>query len=344
LRKEGNINGMKQSFLFSGSGNEHVLFIHGNGSSSVFWDSVLQAMPDGFKCIAPDLRGYGQSESIPAKAERSYGDYVDDLINLIRFLDVSEYHVVAHSLGGGIAWELLCRNSVSIKSMVLINPASPFGFGGTKNENGHLTYPGGEGSGGGIVNPDFVKLLIKKDRTEEHEASPLNVMNQFYWNPPFKPENTPDLLEALLAMKVGDQFYPGDSKPSDHFPFSSPGDFGQLNCASPLTKTSINEQLVALEYKPPILWVRGGKDQIVSNQSMFDLATHGIAGLIPGYPGEDEFPQQPMLDQTRYVLKNYAENGGDYKEMVFSESGHSPFIEEEARLMSVLSQWLTNLK
>ena len=61
---------------------------------------------------------------------------------------------------------------------------------------------------------------------------------------------------------------------------------------------------------------------------MFDLAALGAIGAVPGYPGAEECPPQPMLRQTRAVLDAYAENGGQYREVVIEDAGHSPYIEK----------------
>ena len=69
-------------------------------------------------------------------------------------------------------------------------------------------------------------------------------------------------------------------------------------------------------------------DQIVADLAMFDLAALGAIGAVPGYPGAEECPPQPMLRQTRAVLDAYAENGGQYREIVIEDAGHSPYIEK----------------
>jgi len=51
---------LQQHVLLSGSADAiPVLFIHGNASSSTFWDETMLALPSGYRGIAPDLRGYG---------------------------------------------------------------------------------------------------------------------------------------------------------------------------------------------------------------------------------------------------------------------------------------------
>ncbi len=334
-------NGLNQHFRIRKGGDAVLVFIHGNGSDSVFWEELINAVPESFTCIAPDLRGYGKTEAVAADAERSFGDYVDDLTALLEVLDVQDYQLVGHSLGGGMAWEMLVRNFRQINSVFLINPASPYGFGGTKDLEGSLTFPDGAGSGAGVVNPDFVRLLEAKDRGADDPSSPLNVMNAFYWKPPFVPKQIDDLLAGLLRMQTGDRFYPGDFSESENFPFTAPGNYGQLNAASPIAKSDIREQLTELPIKPPIAWLRGGVDQIVSDRSMFDTAVHGSLGLIPGYPGEDICPPQPMVGQTRAVLEDYAEAGGSYREVVMDDAGHSPYLEDIETFLTHFNSWVS---
>jgi pimeloyl-ACP methyl ester carboxylesterase len=61
---------------------------------------------------------------------------------------------------------------------------------------------------------------------------------------------------------------------------------------------------------------------------MFDLAALGAMGAVPGYPGVEECPPQPMLEQTRALLERYAGEGGAYREVVIDDAGHSPYLEK----------------
>ena len=65
---------------------EPVLLIHGNVSSNRFFDELLAAMPERFYAIAPDLRGYGESQSKPVDATRGVRDWTDDLEALVEAL------------------------------------------------------------------------------------------------------------------------------------------------------------------------------------------------------------------------------------------------------------------
>lgn len=77
-----------------------------------------------------------------------------------------------------------------------------------------------------------------------------------------------------------------------------------------------------------MLWVRGSDDQIVADLSLFDFGGLGKLGFVPGWPGEEVYPPQPQVSQTRAVLERYAAAGGSFKEVVIEDTGHTPYIEK----------------
>jgi pimeloyl-ACP methyl ester carboxylesterase len=319
-----------------------ILFIHGNGSSATFWTTII-AQLNQYRCIAPDLRGYGNTEAVPIDATDSMQDVVLDLAELLSQLGVTSVHLVAHSLGGAVAYQLAAHLSSTIKSICLVNPCSPFGFGGTKGEKGDPIWPDFAGSGGGIANKAFVERLAKKDKSlEQPESAPRAVMNQFYWHNSFQPSTTLEqsLLDSLLAIRIGDEFYPGDSKPSANYPFVAPGIYGPINAISPKYMLPKVQEFIQKTKHIPILWVRGKEDAIVSDHSLFDFGWLGLQGFVPDYPGEEVYPPQPMVTQTRYVLEKRKELGGLYKEVTIADCGHSPFLEKEELFLSEFTAFI----
>ncbi len=333
---------LKIHALFSGpDGGTPVVFIHGNAASATYWEEIMLALPAEYRGIAPDLRGYGDTEDRPIDATRGYGDWVDDLLAFKQALGLSKVHVVGHSLGGGIAMGLVSADAANIVSATLVDPVSPYGFGGTKGVDGAPCYDDFAGSGGGVVNPEFPKLIAARDRSSDNpQASPRVVMNSFYWKPPFKPAREEDLLSSLLSEKIGPDKYPGDFVPSPNWPNVAPGRFGPINAGSPKYVADVPKKLIAASPMPPILWVRGSDDQIVSDNSLFDLGTLGQLGFVPGWPGEEVYPSQPMLAQTRAVLDQYRANGGAYWEKVIAETGHTPYVEKPGEFMAMLTEHL----
>jgi pimeloyl-ACP methyl ester carboxylesterase len=320
-----------------------VFFIHGNVSSSAFFDESLVELPEGFRGIAPDLRGFGHSESKGVDATRGLRDFSDDIRSLVEALGLAgtAIHLVGWSVGGGVVMQYAVDHPEHVASITLINPLSPYGFGGTKDVNGTPTWPDFAGSGGGTANPEFVKRLAEGDRSEESDFSPRKVMNMFYFKPPFRvtPEREERFVDALLTTVTGEDNYPGDLTVSQNWPGVAPGTRGMNNAISPAYCNL--SSFANISPKPPVLWVRGADDQVVSDTSLFDLGFLGQLGAVPGWPGMEVFPPQPMVSQTRALLETYKANGGDYREEVVPECGHSPHIEHPQQFQKLLSELLT---
>ncbi len=335
---------LKMHALFSGpDSGTPVVFVHGNASSSTFWEEIMLKLPAGYRGIAPDLRGYGDTEDKLIDATRGYGDWVDDVIGLMDTLGVRRFHVVGHSLGGAFIFSLIASHANRVITATPVDPGSPYGFGGTKDADGTPCYADFAGSGGGVVNPEFARLMGEKNRGSDNpQASPRVVMNTFYWKPPFKPAREEDLLSSLLSEKVGPEKYPGDFTPSANWPNVAPGKWGPINASSPKYVGDSVKRFVAASPKPPILWVRGSDDQIVADNSFFDFGTLGKLGFVPGWPGDGVYPPQPMVSQARKVLDQYAANSGKYAERVIAEAGHSPFIEKPDEFMALLIPHISN--
>jgi pimeloyl-ACP methyl ester carboxylesterase len=330
---------LRQHILTSGAADGvPVLFIHGNASSATFWEETMLALPGGYRALALDLRGYGLTEAQPIDATRGARDWSDDLAALLDALGIERAHLVAWSLGAAVAMQFAIDHAARVRSLTLQAPVSPFGFGGTKDLAGTPCYPDFAGSGGGTVNPDFVARMQAGDRSEEAPTSPRAIMNAFYYKPPFRAAREEDFLSSLLLEQIGSGYYPGGVSGSENWPNVAPGDDGPINATSPRYFNVGGFATIAP--KPPVLWVRGADDLIVGDNSLFDLGTLGQLGAVPGWPGAEIFPPQPMVGQMRAVLEAYQANGGSYREEVFADCGHAPHIEHPERFKALLAEHL----
>ena len=303
-----------------------IVFLHGNLSSALFWQEILLAVPTEFSVWAVDLRGFGESDALPVDATRGLRDFSDDLAGVIDALGLGVAHLVGWSMGGGVAMQFALEHPVL--SLTLQAPVSPYGFGGTRLDGSRLTDDDA-GTGGGAANPVFAASIAARDSG----AGPLTARGVFrsaYVSPGYRTDHEDTWVESILSAAVGADNYPGDSVPSGTWPGFAAGPHGVLNAMTPghFDVSSI----VDLATKPPILWIRGDGDVIVSDTSAFDLNALGQAGVIPGWPGEELAPAQPMVAQTRAVLERY----GSYREVVFERTGHSAHLEDPARFTSEL--------
>jgi pimeloyl-ACP methyl ester carboxylesterase len=306
---------------------ERVLLVHGNASSARFFERLIASLPE-LMVVAPDLRGYGASEQEAADAERGLRDYSDDLEALVVALGWDRFHLLGWSLGGNIAMQYTIDHPERVKTLTLHATGSPYGYGGTRDERGAPNYEDFAGSGGGLIAPEVVNRLRDKDYSADSPFSPRTALRTVIVKPSYTFEKDWEdaLVEQMLMMALGDQFYPGNSQPSTNWPMVAPGDWGPNNGLSP--KYCDQSGLASITPKPPILWVRGADDIMVSDTAAVDPAYLGQLGVIPGWPGAEVCPPQPMLRQIRATLDAYRANGGSYDEVVYPDCGHSPLIEK----------------
>src|SRR5215212_5157708 len=322
---------------------EAVLFVHGNVSSSLFWQQALQdlAATGRHRALAVDLRGYGDTEPLPIDASRGVRDWSDDIAVLVDELELTRVHLVGWSMGAGVVLQYLLDAPARVASVALVAPVSPYGYGGTAGPDGHRVHTDGTGCGGGAANPDFVAAIAAGDTTADSPVSPRSVLRAFYVAPgslPLDPRLEDVFVAAMNSTRTGPDHYPGEAVPVDAWPGVAPGRRGVLNTMAP-TVFDVSG-IVDLPVKPPLLWIRGDADQIVADGSVFDLAFLGSVGAVPGWPGIEAFPPQPMVTQTRSVLDRYAASGGAYREAVFPDVGHSPHVERPQEFTVALLEHL----
>ncbi len=307
-----------------------IVLVHGNVSSSLFFQPLMLALPR--PTVAIDLRGYGDSETLPVDATRGLRDFSDDVASVLDALGLSAVHFVGWSMGGGIVMQLMLDRPDLVRSATLMATVPPQGFG-TRLDGSKCT-PDAAGTGGLGVNPDFIARLAAGDTTADAPTSPRSVFRSGYVAPGFDDGREDLWVESMLSTKTGEDNQPGDGVASESWPGFAAGTRGILNTmsAAHMDLTGI----VDLDHKPSILWIRGAHDAIVGDESFFDINTLGKHGIVPGWPGEDVAPPQPMIAQTRAVLEEYAANGGAYREVVFEHAGHSPHLEDPERFCDEL--------
>lgn len=302
-----------------------LLLVHGNITTGGFWRYVAERLPDDVRVIAPDLRSFGRTEPKPVDATRGLRDMADDvhdLLDTLRLTGRDDVHAAGWSMGGGVLQQHLIDHPRDLASLTLMAPISPYGFGGCRGEDGKPCSPDWAGTGGGTAAPDFVRRLAERDgSSDEPLSSPREVLLRFFGPGTNRPNVDEDfLVDELFTTVVGDDHYPGDTVPSENWPNVAPGTRGVLNSMS--GRYDDTSAFGDVSDGPPITWLHATADQVISERSMFDLATLGELGAVPGWPGADVMPPQPMETQLRAVLERYAAHGGRWREVELEGVGH----------------------
>lgn len=102
-----------------GSGERTLLLIHGWACSLRYWDELVARLPGGYRAVAVDLRGCGDSPK-PSQGY-AYTDYVADFAALIERLQLPPLAVVGHSMGGSIALRLALDHPQLLRALVIVD-------------------------------------------------------------------------------------------------------------------------------------------------------------------------------------------------------------------------------
>lgn len=119
-------NGETIAYREAGKGTQTIILIHGNMSSSVFFDNLIDELYDNYKIYAPDLRGMGDSSY--EKPFDSLYELSEDIKMWIDELGLDQMYVLGWSTGGGVAMELAASYPNMIKGLICLDSVGTMGY------------------------------------------------------------------------------------------------------------------------------------------------------------------------------------------------------------------------
>lgn len=106
-----------------------VLLVHGFPDTSRLWRHQIAALVDaGYRAIAPDLRGFGESDCPEDVDSYAVPRLLEDLTNLLDALGVERAHVVGHDWGAAASWAFAGQLPSRTNKLVAICVGHPRGF------------------------------------------------------------------------------------------------------------------------------------------------------------------------------------------------------------------------
>lgn len=114
-------NGLRVAYIDEGEGPV-VFLLHGMPSWSFLWRKVIPPLLDaGYRCIAPDLLGFGRSDKPTELSDYSYELHAGAIGHLIDELDLDEINFVFHDWGGPIGTLVAADRADRVASTVLMD-------------------------------------------------------------------------------------------------------------------------------------------------------------------------------------------------------------------------------
>lgn len=139
------INGARIHYVRAGQGIPVVL-LHAGVADHRMWEPQIREFVEQYDVIAPDMRGFGQSE-LPAERWSP----VADVMGLIDELHLKPVHLVGCSMGGGVAIDFALVHAERVSKLVVVGP----------------------GIGGAEFGPKYPELFAEADAAEkagDHKA------------------------------------------------------------------------------------------------------------------------------------------------------------------------------
>jgi pimeloyl-ACP methyl ester carboxylesterase len=94
-----------------------LLLVHGFPFDSSMWRPQLEQPPEGWRLVAPDLRGFGRSPAVGAEP-LSMDAMADDLAGLLHQLGARSAVICGLSMGGYITFALLRRYPQLVRALI----------------------------------------------------------------------------------------------------------------------------------------------------------------------------------------------------------------------------------
>lgn len=124
--------GLRLSYLDSAPGDTArpvVLLLHGFPDTAQMWVAQITALHEaGYRCLAPDTVGCGQSQIAPRRSDYDVRTIVDDHRELLRHLGINTCDVVGHDLGAVAAWMLAGWYPNVVRHLVVLSVGHPTAY------------------------------------------------------------------------------------------------------------------------------------------------------------------------------------------------------------------------
>ena len=196
-----------------------VVMVHGNMSSSIHYEPLISRIKDKYRCIAVDLRGFGDS-SYNNRFD-TLEELADDVNLLTEALGIDSYYLVGWSNGGGVSLKLCAKYPEKVKKFFDIEGAGLKGYPVYKKENYQSTgkpYANKEEMAQDPMQVAPVLAIFEKgdaammtsiwDATIYTVNKPTREQNDLWMSETLKQRNLVDLDWALATLNMSDEYTP----------------------------------------------------------------------------------------------------------------------------------------
>ncbi len=122
------VNGLTLNVIIEGEGPD-VLLVHGFPDSHQVWRHQIPALvAAGYRVIAPDIRGFGESEAPTGKGAYRVKNFVTDMVALLDALEIDKVRLVSHDLGAVVGWAFTIAHPERVDRLVAMSVGHPAAY------------------------------------------------------------------------------------------------------------------------------------------------------------------------------------------------------------------------
>jgi len=274
------VRGARISSLTAGSGDQHVILIHGlGGSKSSFYETVAALTPE-YTVHAIDLPGFGSS-SKPLPAPYNAEFFARHVLRFMDTLAIDRAHLVGNSMGGRVALEVGLQAPSRVRTLSLLAPAMAF-------KRGREWAP-------------LIRVLRPELAAIPHVLRANQVRDRF-WRMIARPER----LDPSVGDIASDEFLRTYRSRTARIAFYAAA--RQIYLEAPDGPKGFWTRLAGLE--PPTLFIWGSEDPLVPSR----FANH-VAETLPDAPQVvlsdcGHVPQIELPDRTHELIGEFIATAG----------------------------------
>jgi pimeloyl-ACP methyl ester carboxylesterase len=123
-------SGVRMPYVASGSG-EPLVFVHGSLCDYRYWKGQTAVLSQHFLCLSVSLSHYWPAADAGMQEEFSWRTHVAELAGFIAAMNLGPVHLVGHSRGGCVAFQLARSHPALVKTLTLADPGGPLQIDGT---------------------------------------------------------------------------------------------------------------------------------------------------------------------------------------------------------------------
>ena len=122
-------SGVRMPYVARGAGAP-LVFVHGSLCDYRYWNGQAAVLSKDFQCISVSLSHYWPADDSSVQAAFNWWTHVAELAEFITAMDIGPVHLVGHSRGGCVAFQLAREYPHLVKTLTLADPGGPLDLDG----------------------------------------------------------------------------------------------------------------------------------------------------------------------------------------------------------------------